>query len=180
MQITNVNFALGGMNVQTWDPPLPPITSFTLANNPTSPGIQDTIGTFTSTTPNFTLTFEVLSARPNNAGYLGIGYYNVTANARVAAIEYADYAAYGTIYRRLINYAYGDWPNATPFRLRVAKSGTTLTWSFLDTSDTLIIQDSNSVAEGPTYKIYAYYSRDETNDSQLVSIITDTGDLFSF
>lgn len=24
MQITNVNFALGGMNVQTWDPPPPP------------------------------------------------------------------------------------------------------------------------------------------------------------
>ena len=24
MQITNVNFALGGMNVQTWDPPNPP------------------------------------------------------------------------------------------------------------------------------------------------------------
>lgn len=23
MQITNVNFALGGMNVQTWDPPIP-------------------------------------------------------------------------------------------------------------------------------------------------------------
>jgi alpha-tubulin suppressor-like RCC1 family protein len=24
MQITNVNFALGGMNIQTWDPPNPP------------------------------------------------------------------------------------------------------------------------------------------------------------
>ena len=112
-----------------------PLASFTIANNPTN-GLRDSDVTFTSTSADFTVKFEVLGTRPTNSGNFGIGYYNVTTNTRTQAVEWADYAAYGpALWRRLINYSYGTWDASTPFRLQVVKSGSTLTWTFLNTSD---------------------------------------------
>ena len=154
-------------------------TGFTIANNPTN-GVRDSDLTFNTNTADFTVKFEVLGTRPSDPGFLGIGILNVGTNTRTNAIEWADYAAYADpLARKLINYAFTVWQNSTPFRLQVTKTGTTLTWTFRNTSDVVQLTDTSTITAGQTYRLYFYYNRDSTNDSKAIGILTDTGLLFT-
>jgi hypothetical protein len=151
----------------------PPLT---LVNAP-SPNNYVVSDIFTSASANFDFKVQISGTRPTNAGYLGIGLNNTNANTFTQAVEYAQYAAYGTaLARKLINYAYAGLAASTPFRLRATKTGASIVFSITDTSDTVIYSETVSLTGGTSYKVFLYYNKDSTNDTQTATILTDTTD----
>ena len=154
-------------------------TSVTLTNAaPTS--IYTSAYSFTSVTPDFDFKIEILGTRASMAGFLGIGINNVTASTITYAVEYAQYSAYGTaLARKLINYAYTGLDRTTPFRLRATKTGGSIVFSITNTSDSAIFSETVSLTAGNVYRIYLYYNKDSTNDTQIADILTDTVGMYA-
>ena len=154
-------------------------TSVTLTNAaPTS--IYTSAYSFTSVTPDFDFKIEILGTRASMAGFLGIGINNVTASTITYAVEYAQYSAYGVaLARKLINYAYTGLDRTTPFRLRATKTGGSIVFSITNTSDSAIFSETVSLTAGNVYRIYLYYNKDSTNDTQIADILTDTVGMYA-
>jgi hypothetical protein len=135
--------------------------------------VVNSAGNFSSAYSDFTFTVAVPNTTIRYPGCLGIGIVNTLTALYTLGVERADYTAYpGPLYRTMVNYSYGGWPVGAAFRLQVQKTGSLITFRFLNTGNGIVCADTTTLTAGVAYKIALYYARtDGIADSETLTIL---------